>query len=318
MTIAIVALISALLAILAGPWFIEVLAQFKLRQSIRQEGPQSHQSKSGTPTMGGWLIIIPAALASLGVYFFNHSPNILALVLLTLAYAGLGFLDDVIGIVRKRNKGLSARAKLIGQGLIAAGFIAYLVLSGHPTSTMIPIIHVRVELGWAYYLLVLMALVSESNAINLTDGLDGLAASTSIIAFSGLIVLMAKFAPAQVGVIGVLLALIGGCLGFLWFNGHPAQVFMGDTGSLALGGAFAGAAVLAGMEFYLIPLGVIFLAEAVSVCLQVVSFKTTRKRIFRMAPIHHHFELGGLKETKVVWRFCIVESLFVLLTIGLL
>jgi phospho-N-acetylmuramoyl-pentapeptide-transferase len=130
--------------------------------------------------------------------------------------------------------------------------------------------------------------------------------------------MLAHFAPGQSGVIGVLFALIGGCLGFLWFNGHPAQVFMGDTGSLALGGAFAGAAILGGLEIYLIPLGIIFLAEAVSVSLQVLFFKKTHKRIFRMAPLHHHFELGGWKETKVVWRFCIIESLFVLLTLGLL
>lgn len=312
---ALIPLISAILAIIAGPHFIRILADWKFKQSIRQEGPQSHHSKSGTPTMGGWLIVLPAILVALA---FSRTPETLALSLLVLAYAVLGFMDDSIGIIFKRNKGLSARAKMLGQILIAGGFVAYLIISGHPTSTLVPFVHTRLDLGWFYYLLVVIVLVSGTNAVNLTDGLDGLAASTSTIAFGGLCLLLALYAPGHTSSITVLLALAGGCLGFLWFNGHPAQVFMGDTGSLALGGALAGAAILGGLEFMLVPLAGIFVTETVSVMLQVVSFKTTRKRIFRMAPIHHHFELGGLKETKVVWRFCIVESLFVLLTIGLL
>ncbi|HEY9765299.1 MAG TPA: phospho-N-acetylmuramoyl-pentapeptide-transferase, partial [Chroococcales cyanobacterium] len=157
-----------------------------------------------------------------------------------------------------------------------------------------------------------------TNAVNLTDGLDGLAGSTGAIAMGGLVVLLSRYALHQDGAITFLLAMVGGCLGFLWFNGHPAQVFMGDTGSLALGGALAGAALLGGLELFLIPIGFVFVAETLSVILQVVSFKRTGKRIFRMSPIHHHFELGGLKETKVVWRFGIAEGLAVLLTIGLM
>ncbi|MGE5708212.1 MAG: phospho-N-acetylmuramoyl-pentapeptide-transferase [Bacteroidota bacterium] len=308
-----IAATTLLLVLLVGKPFISFLQEWKVRQSIRVEGPQSHQTKAGTPTMGGWLIVLPAILV---VLLFDRSSNTLALCGLTLAYALLGWLDDFIGIARKQNKGLSARAKMGGQILIAGLFSLYLYFSGHGTSILLPYFHTHLDLGWFYYPWVLFVFASYSNAVNLTDGLDGLASTTSAVALLGLAVVVSRFAP-EAGT-PFLLALLGGCLGFLWFNGHPASVFMGDTGSLALGGALAGGAILGGLELFLIPLGAIFVAETLSVVIQVAYFKRTKRRVFRMAPLHHHFELGGWKETKVVWRFFITQTLFVLLTIGLL
>ncbi|HBN08542.1 MAG TPA: phospho-N-acetylmuramoyl-pentapeptide-transferase [Cyanobacteria bacterium UBA8530] len=313
--LALIPFFSAILVILVGKPFIDFLGQWRLKQSIRQEGPQSHLAKAGTPTMGGWLIVLSALVVAL---FFDRSPNTLALAALTLAYALLGFFDDFIGIAKKHNKGLSARAKMLGQLSIGVFFALYLGLSGRGTSLLLPFTHAQWEIGYFYYPLVLLVLVAATNAVNLTDGLDGLAGSTGAIAMGGLVALLSRYALHQEGAIIFLLAMAGGCLGFLWFNGHPAQVFMGDTGSLALGAALAGAALLGGLELFLIPIGFVFVAETLSVILQVVSFKRTGKRIFRMSPIHHHFELGGLKETKVVWRFGIAEGIAVLLTIGLM
>ncbi|MNK61131.1 Phospho-N-acetylmuramoyl-pentapeptide-transferase [compost metagenome] len=314
---------TALLAIAFGKPFIAYLKAWKIGQSIRKEGPQSHHAKAGTPTMGGWLIVAPALLVTLSVTLIaggRPSADLLAVMGVVLGYAFVGWLDDYLIIKKHSNKGLSARQKLAGQIGIAAAFALYLALSGHGTSVMIPGLHTLLDLGLLYYPLLVLVMVATTNAVNLTDGLDGLAAGTMAIAFGGLAWLLSQYASFDSlgGITLLLLTLVGGCLGFLWYNSHPAQVFMGDTGSLALGGAIAACAVMGRLELYLIPLGVIFVAETLSVILQVWSFKTTGKRIFKMSPLHHHFELSGWAETKVVQRFYLVGGLMALLTIALL
>lgn len=314
---------TALVAIAFGKPFIAYLKAWKIAQSIRQEGPQSHHAKAGTPTMGGWIIILPAILVALAVTFLSGarpSGNLLAVMGVILGYAFVGWLDDYLIIKKRSNKGLSPRQKLAGQIGIAVAFAVYLAMTGHGTAIMIPGLHTLLDLGWLYYPLLVFVMVGTSNAVNLTDGLDGLAAGTMAIAFSALAYLLTQYAnfPGLGGVTLLLLTLVGGCLGFLWYNSHPAQVFMGDTGSLALGGAIAACAVLGRLELYLIPVGIIFVAETVSVILQVWSYKTTGKRIFKMSPLHHHFELSGWAETQVVQRFYLVGGLTALLTIALL
>ena len=314
---------TALLAIAFGKPFISYLKSWKIGQSIRQEGPQSHQSKAGTPPMGGWIIVAPAIVVTLAVTFLaggRPSADLLVVMAVVLGYAFIGWLDDYLIIKKRSNKGLSPRQKLAGQIGIGVAFALYLALSGHGTTIMIPGLHTLFDLGWIYYPLLVFVMVGTTNAVNLTDGLDGLAAGTMAIAFSGLAWMLTQYSSFSSlgGITLLLLTLVGGCLGFLWYNSHPAQVFMGDTGSLALGGAIAACAVMGRLELYLIPLGIIFVAETLSVILQVWSFKTTGKRIFKMSPLHHHFELSGWAETKVVQRFYLVGGLMALLTIALL
>lgn len=314
---------TALLAIALGKPFISYLKAWKVGQTIRKEGPESHHAKAGTPTMGGWIIVAPALIVTLAVTWLmggRPSADLLAVMGVILGYAFLGWLDDYLIIKRQSNKGLSARQKLAGQIGLAGAFAVYLALAGHGTSLMVPGLHTLIDLGWLYYPLLIVVMVGTSNAVNLTDGLDGLAAGTMAIAFAGLTWLLVHYAnlASLGGITLLLLTLVGGCLGFLWYNAHPAQVFMGDTGSLALGGAIAACAVLGRLELYLIPLGIIFVAEALSVILQVWSFKTRGKRIFKMSPLHHHFELSGWAETKVVQRFYLVGGLMALATIALL
>jgi phospho-N-acetylmuramoyl-pentapeptide-transferase len=314
---------TALLAIAIGKPFISYLKAWKIGQSIRKEGPQSHHAKAGTPTMGGWIIVAPALLVTLAVTMLSGarpSADLLAVMGVVLGYAFIGWLDDYLIIKKRSNKGLSARQKLAGQIGLGAAFALYLGLTGHGTTIMVPGVHTFFDLGWLYYPLLVLVMVGTTNAVNLTDGLDGLAAGTMAIAFAGLAWLLSQYASfaSLGGITLLLLTLVGGCLGFLWYNSHPAQVFMGDTGSLALGGAIAACAVMGRLELYLIPLGIIFVAETLSVILQVGSFKTTGKRIFKMSPLHHHFELSGWAETKVVQRFYLVGGLMALLTIALL
>lgn len=311
------ALLSALLALLLGRPCIGYLRAWKIGQSIRVEGPKSHQTKAGTPTMGGWIILLPALVvfAALQMSLGGRALEGWMACGVTLAYGGLGWLDDYLIIKRHSNKGLSARAKLWGQVLIAALFALLLATLHHGTWLLVPVWHRPLSLGWAYYGLTVLVLVASTNAVNLTDGLDALAAGTCIPAFLALSILliMGPVAPLAWRPALWLMALVGGCLGFLWYNGHPAQVFMGDTGSLALGGALGACAILGHLELYLLVIGGVFVAEALSVMLQVAYFKRTGgKRIFRMSPLHHHFELGGLSETKVVTRFHMVGAMLAL------
>ena len=294
------AAIAAGVVLMLGPICIPILHKLKFGQSIRTEGPKSHQAKSGTPTMGGIFLIAGIVIATL--IRAEITPEIFLAIFILIGHFILGFLDDYIKVVKKRNLGLKARQKLLGQIFIAIVtiFIATTEL-GIQTTLWIPIIGETVDLGILYYALVLFVIVGASNAVNLTDGLDGLASGNMAIAAScyGVICLITNHNELAI----FCAAIVGACIGFLRFNFHPAKVFMGDTGSLALGGAFAAMGILTHTELLLIPVGFIFVCEALSVIIQVISYQSTGKRVFRMSPIHHHFELGGWSEIKVVTVF---------------
>ncbi|MED3573509.1 phospho-N-acetylmuramoyl-pentapeptide-transferase [Cytobacillus praedii] len=304
-------LISALLS----PLFIPFLRRLKFGQSIREEGPQSHLKKSGTPTMGGIMILLSITITTLVMTskFSEPTMKIYLLLLVTLGFGLLGFLDDFIKVVMKRNLGLTSLQKLLGQIVISVIF--YLVLRQNEFSTAIhiPLTDYSFDLGWFYVFFIIFWLVGFSNAVNLTDGLDGLLSGTAAIAFGAFAVLAWNLSQFEVSIFSV--AVSGAVLGFLVFNAHPAKVFMGDTGSLALGGAIAAVAILTKLEIILIIIGGVFVIETLSVILQVISFKTTGRRIFRMSPLHHHYELVGWSEWRVVVTFWTVGLLCAILGI---
>ena len=297
------AIFAAGLVLCIGPLLIPELHKLKFGQSIREEGPKSHQAKSGTPTMGGIMIILAIVIATVAAA--PLTPAVLLALFITLGHFVLGFLDDYIKVVKKRNLGLKAKQKMLGQILIAiVTMIVGTRVLGIDTTIWIPIADINLDIGVGYYFLVLFVLVGTSNAVNLTDGLDGLASGTVAIA-SGAYALVC-YMTGHFDLAIFCVAMMMACLAFLRFNAHPAKVFMGDTGSLALGGAIAAVGILTHTEFLLAVIGFVFVCEALSVIIQVISFKTTGKRVFRMSPIHHHFELGGWKETKVVFVFWMV------------
>lgn len=297
------AIFAAGLVLCIGPLLIPELHKLKFGQSIREEGPKSHQAKSGTPTMGGIMIILAIVVATVAAA--PLTPAVLLALFITLGHFVLGFLDDYIKVVKKRNLGLKAKQKMLGQILIAiVTMIVGTRVLGIDTTIWIPIADVNVDIGIGYYFLVLFVLVGTSNAVNLTDGLDGLASGTVAIASGAYALVCYMTGHYDLAIFGV--AMMMACLAFLRFNAHPAKVFMGDTGSLALGGAVAAVGILTHTEILLAVIGFVFVCEALSVIIQVISFKTTGKRVFRMSPIHHHFELGGWKETKVVFVFWMV------------
>jgi phospho-N-acetylmuramoyl-pentapeptide-transferase len=297
------AIFAAGLVLCIGPLLIPELHKLKFGQSIREEGPKSHQAKSGTPTMGGIMIILAIVVATVAAA--PLTPAVLLALFITLGHFVLGFLDDYIKVVKKRNLGLKAKQKMLGQILIAiVTMIVGTRVLGIDTTIWIPIADVNVDIGVGYYFLVLFVLVGTSNAVNLTDGLDGLASGTVAIASGAYALVCYMTGHYDLAIFSV--AMMMACLAFLRFNAHPAKVFMGDTGSLALGGAVAAVGILTHTEILLAVIGFVFVCEALSVIIQVISFKTTGKRVFRMSPIHHHFELGGWKETKVVFVFWMV------------
>lgn len=295
---------AAVVTVLLGLAAIPLARKYKARQSIREEGPKSHRIKAGTPTMGGLFMLLAALLVIGGNHLYD--PAVLLLVLITFGHALLGFLDDFIKAEKKRNLGLTARQKLLGQLILSIvfcfGCVEYL---GLPTSISIPFIDTDISIGDFYYPFVVLVVVGASNAVNLTDGLDGLAAGCCIIAFGAYALFCYWSGMPDLTAFALIIA--GCCAGFLVYNYHPAKIFMGDTGSLALGGAIAGIAVITRTELLLVFLGLIFVVEALSVILQVASFQLTGKRIFKMSPIHHHFELCGWNEVRVVWTFWLVE-----------
>ncbi len=296
-----------IITVVLGKIAIPMLRSLHAQQSIREEGPESHQAKAGTPTMGGAFMMVALVI---GVALFapwNVGTGML--LFLTLGHCLLGFFDDFVKAVKKRNLGLTAKQKLLGQFILAAVFCYCITeIMVVPTTLWIPVVDIQLQLGWGYYVLAFLIIVGATNAVNLTDGLDGLAAGTSAvaaIAFS-VIGLMAVSMTNSIGAesvayFGAIIAAV--CLGFLVYNVNPAKVFMGDTGSLALGGAFAAMAILTKTELLLVVIGGIFVMEALSVIIQVISFKTRGVRVFKMSPIHHHFELSGWAEQTVVNRF---------------
>jgi len=327
------AITALLVCFVLGPPTIEWLRRVGLGQKIRKEGPQAHLSKAGTPTMGGILIVAAIVIPTLLWGNFHSRPVWLAL-LATVWLGALGFLDDYLRVVKGAPKGLLGRYKLVGQITLGALMGLTLVLwpepGMSPTMTHVPFLKFRyVDFGVLFVPFVILVVTASSNAVNLTDGLDGLASglvAIAAIAFAGMCYVTGhvKFSSylnlthlPQAGELTVFCAaVLGAALGFLWYNCHPADVFMGDTGSLSLGGALAAVAVLIKREFWLVVVGGVFVAEALSVILQVTSFKVLGRRIFRMSPLHHHFELGGWAESRVVLRFYIVGALLALLSLS--
>ena len=302
---ALVTVVTSLAIVLfSGVYFLPFLHRLKYGQSIREEGPASHQAKSGTPTMGGVMIVLAVTVSTL--LFAPFTVTTLLALFIFLGHFLLGFADDYIKVVKKRNLGLRAYQKLLGQLFIS--LVTILIgraLLGHDTSVWMPILGETLDIGALYYVLVVFVLVGTSNAVNLTDGLDGLASGTVAVAA---LFYAALLYSVDSSLMTFSAAIIGATVGFLWYNHHPARIFMGDTGSLALGGALAGIAILSHTEMLLPIVGFVFFCEALSVILQVISFQTRGKRIFRMSPIHHHFELGGWSETRVVYTFWAVGA----------
>jgi len=303
------------IVLIAGPLVIPMLRRLKYGQSIREEGPERHYAKAGTPTMGGVLILVAVVIPS--VIFAGNNPEVLLALAVTLGHGLIGFLDDFIKVVRKRSLGLKARQKLLGQ-IVMALALSYVasIYFGRGTDIWIPVLGVTIDFGALYYLLIFIVLVGTTNAVNLTDGLDGLAAGTTTVAALAYAVIAMYFGKPHLAIFCA--ALAGACLGFLRYNAHPARVFMGDTGSLALGGALAAVAVMTKTEFLLVIVGGVFVIEALSVIIQVISFKSTGKRIFKMSPIHHHFELSGWSEKKVVTVFWLAGAVFAAVALSML
>ena len=279
---------------------IPILKQRQFKQYIREEGPESHQKKSGTPTMGGISMII--ALILVTVLGKGFTADYFVMIIMTLLFGGIGFLDDYIKVAEKHNLGLRAWQKLVLQILFGIGLAVYMSkFSDYGTGVYIPFYGNYVDFGALYIPFVTFVIVAMANSVNLTDGLDGLCSGVTAIA--ALLFAIIGLNLSQTAPMSFCASLAGVCLGFLVFNKNPAKLFMGDTGSMALGGALASAAILMKMEFLLVIAGFVYVMESLSVIIQVISFKTTGKRVFRMSPIHHHFELGGMEEKNVVFMF---------------
>ena len=312
------ALVALLISILAGPFFIDFLRRHSLGQTIREEGPEHHQVKQGTPPMGGVLIVVAAAVAFLAITV--GTVPALTIFGTMLACGGIGFLDDLIKLRHRRSLGLSGRVKM----LLLLAISAVVCVAAHhqrlPHWVFVPIVQWKIQLGWGFYVLVFVIIAGAANAVNLTDGLDGLAAGTSIISLFTLtamavIIYIRELAPNHMRIANRLdvayigAAIIGAAVGFLWFNAFPAEVFMGDTGSMALGGAIGAMTIFLQVDLLLLLVGGIFVIEALSVVIQVVSFRWWGKRVFLMAPLHHHFEMKAWSETKIMVRFWVVAGI---------
>ncbi len=300
------AAVAAAVVLASGRTVVARLAAWNVRQAIREDAPARHRGKAGTPTLGGLLLVGAAVLGTVAA----APPTLpVALVLLMmLGFGGIGLLDDVLKVRRGRNLGLRARERLAAQALLAAGAVLYVVRAVAGGSTVAVPWAGRVDLGWVYVPFGMAFVLGFVNAVNLADGLDGLAAGLSALAAGAYAAIAFHLGQPDLGVLAAGLA--GACIGFLWFNAHPAEVFMGDAGSNALGAGLVGLAVLTKTELTLVLVGAVFVAEAVSVLAQVAYFKATGgRRIFRMSPLHHHFELGGWTEPQTVTRFWLLAAL---------
>jgi phospho-N-acetylmuramoyl-pentapeptide-transferase len=328
------ALTSLVISFVVGPFMIRKLSRKKIGQSIRELGPQSHYEKKGTPTMGGALILIAIACSTL-LWADLSNRYIWVILLVTLGYGVIGFIDDYRKVIKGNSDGLSAKAKYSWQsiiGIIAAVFLYKTAILPVETQLIVPFFKdVMLDMGWIYIVLTYFVIVGTSNAVNLTDGLDGLAIMPTVMVATGLGIfaylsghvtfsqyLAIPYLPNAGELIVFCAALVGAGLGFLWFNAYPAMVFMGDVGALALGAALGVLAVLVRQEIVLVIMGGVFVMETVSVIIQVASFKMTGKRVFRMAPIHHHFELKGWPEPRVIVRFWIITVILVLIGLATL
>lgn len=303
LTYAGILLASFIFAVILGWVLIPILRRLKIGQSIRDVGPQKHLSKAGTPTMGGLVFVLAGLIATL--IFMPRDPMGYLVLFVMLAHASVGFADDFLKVVLKQPLGLKARHKLIGQFLAAALFYIGLRALNLEPAVILPWFG-QIELGVFYPVFVLLVLVATTNSVNLSDGVDGLASGLGVITLLGFALI--GWVGGHEGIVYVSMALVGGILGFMVFNLHPAKVFMGDTGSLAIGGALAAIAVLMQTELLLLFLGAVFVLETVSVIIQVIYFKSTGRRVFLMSPIHHHFELLGWSEWKVCSWFWAVQA----------
>ena len=327
-------LTALLISFVVGPLMIRKLSHYQIGQQVRDDGPQSHLTKAGTPTMGGALILVAIGVATL-LWADLQNRYVWVMLLVTLAFGAIGWVDDYKKLVVKNSKGLSARSKYVWQSIVAliTGVLLFTTAqSPAETELIVPFFkEVAVDLGWWYVALVYFVVVGSSNAVNLTDGLDGLAILPTVMVAGALAVF--AYATSNVNfsnylgipfvrdaseVVVFCGAMVGAGLGFLWFNAYPAQVFMGDVGALALGAALGISAVLVRQELVFFLMAGVFVMETVSVILQVASFKLTGRRIFRMAPLHHHFELKGWPEPRVIVRFWIITVILVLIGLATL
>ena len=302
--------IALVVTVIMGPVIIPFLTRLKMGQNIREEGPERHYIKAGTPTMGGVIILTAVMLASF--IMAGSSVEVLTAVLVMMAFGAIGFWDDYIKVILKRSLGLRAREKLGYQLLISILFgLMLIVYFNRGTEIIIPFTGTAIDIGYWYILFLIVVLMGTANGINLTDGLDGLASGVTffVAAALGIVCLMTEHYSLTV----FCGAVAGACLGFLVFNRYPARIFMGDTGSMALGGAVAAVAALTRSEIALVIIGGVYVIEALSVIIQVTSYQLTRKRIFLMSPLHHHFELKGWPETKVVKYFWLASLVCVIL-----
>jgi phospho-N-acetylmuramoyl-pentapeptide-transferase len=321
-----------LLCWLWGPYFIRRLVQNQMGQAIREDGPQSHKKKAGTPTMGGGLILVSTFIPVL-MWVDMANPLVWGVLLVTWGFGAIGYIDDWLKVSKKNSKGLSGRMRLAGEFFISAAVVFILIHKFNlSTKLHFPFFkNVVLNLGYGYAAFASLVIVGTANAVNLTDGLDGLAIVPVMICATtlGLFAYLSGHysistylqIPHVIGageLTPVAAAIVAGGMGFLWFNTFPAQVFMGDVGSLSLGGFLGTMAVFTNNELLMLLLGGVFVVEAVSVIVQVVSFKTTGKRVFKMAPIHHHFELKGMTETKIIVRFWIISILLAILSFATL
>ena len=308
-----VAFVAFVIAALSGHWLIPALKKLNFGQSILEIGPSWHKNKEGTPTMGGIMFIIGILAAScLAFFFMADAPATEKIrygsgLIMAFGYGLLGFIDDYTKVVRKQNEGLTAKQKLIGQVLLAVMFLAGLYISGTlSTVLVIPFIG-QIDIGFLFYPLAVFIIVGTSNAVNLTDGIDGLCSSVTFVCACGFIVMAALLEHTGMGFMAA--ALAGGCAGYFIWNCHPARVFMGDTGSLFLGGMICALAFGLNIPMILIFSGIVYVIETLSDIIQIGSYKLRKKRVFKMAPIHHHFEMSGWSEWKIVIVFCIVGAI---------
>ena len=323
---------SFLICLLIGPWFIRKMAKSQIGQVIRDDGPQTHLKKSGTPTMGGGLILFSICVGTL-LWADLMNPYIWMLLFITIFYGLVGWIDDHLKISKKNSKGISGKSKMFLQILGGTFFVIFMLMYTDQNFVIhFPFLkHLTLNIGYLFIPFVVIVLVGSSNAVNLTDGLDGLAIGPIIITaltFIGLAYCAGHYKIAEylqipfvkgAGEIAVFCsAIVMSGLGFLWFNSYPAQVFMGDVGALSLGGALGAIAVFTKNEILLVVIGGVFVLEAISVMVQVVSFQTTGKRVFRMAPLHHHYELKGWAEPKVIVRFWIISIVLAIASLATL
>lgn len=311
-------LVSFFIASIIGPRMLPVLARLKFGQFVRDDGPESHLKKQGTPTMGGITFLMAIILASL--MYMGQDETVMPLMLTMLGFGLVGFIDDYLKVVKKQSEGLKSLQKLGLQFLVSIGFLGYIFfVLDQSTSVIIPFTYgYELELSYAYFPIMLIAILGTVNGVNLTDGLDGLATSvTSVVAFFFVVIssgiTLSRVYNFEGGIFSAI--VLGSLLGFLLINTYPAKVFMGDTGSLALGGYVAALSIITKLPLFILLFGIIYLVETLSVIIQVGYYKKTKKRVFKMAPIHHHYELSGVSETRIVVWFALITMVMSMIAI---